>query len=89
MPQISLAKSFTRRCAKLNPVLVKQAEDALKKFVANPLQPSLNFEKVVGTHSYHTIRINGSDRLVLRRMAKATYEVVDLGTHTYVYNLYG
>lgn len=89
MPSISLSKTFRRRCEKSQPDLVAQAQAALSKFVSNPHQHSLNFEKVKGRADYHTIRVNGGDRLVLRKTGKDSYDVIDFGSHTYIYNSYG
>jgi len=56
------------------------AKDSLKKFIADPKLPGLNFEPVRNATGFFTIRANAGDRIVLEK-SEGGYAVVDIGSH--------
>jgi hypothetical protein len=66
----------------------KRVFTALDQFAENPWHPSLNFEKVKGT-AYCTIRVNRGDRIALLKTGPDGYDLIDVGSHDYVYRTFG
>jgi mRNA-degrading endonuclease RelE of RelBE toxin-antitoxin system len=79
---------FKQALANLDSKKLSQARKAVKKFIANPFLPGLNFEQLGGTDSY-TIRVNKGFRICMRKVAPRTFDLVDVGTHDYIYKNYG
>lgn len=85
---LSYTKRFVRSLRGLTPEQAAGAAKALQLFMEDTRHPSLNFEKVQST-SYCTIRVNQGDRIALRRTGSQAYDVVDVGSHDYIYRKYG
>jgi len=66
--------------SKLPPNRREAAKDSLKKFIADPKLPGLNFEPVRNATGFFTIRANAGDRIVLEKIEDG-YLVADIGTH--------
>ena len=79
---------FIRAYKKLAPDLKVRVDDALRKFLADPRQPGLHFERLSGSE-YRTIRpVQGRWRIVLRGKGDE-FELVDVDSHKIVDKKYG
>ena len=87
-PAVISAKSFERDCKKLSSQRNDSVIEALKLFLRNPKQSSLNFESVSGHKGYFTIRSTLKDRILLRKIDAQSYEAVAVGNHDYIYESY-
>jgi mRNA-degrading endonuclease RelE of RelBE toxin-antitoxin system len=80
--RLVVSERFIRRVERLPPHRAKAARRALAKFLAQPLLPGLNFEKLRNlSEDYWSIRSGKGDRIVLKRIADNDFEAVDVGTH--------
>lgn len=80
--RLLVSDRFLRRLGRLPPHRAKAAQRALAKFLAEPLLPGLNFEKLRNlSEDYWSIRSGKGDRIVLKRLADDEFEAVDVGTH--------
>jgi len=89
MPVLRPSKKFEKGLKRLPDTAARHAAAALKKFMENPQHPSLNFEKVKHSKNKLTIRFGKGPRIVLNKIDADTYEIVDIGTHDYIYKTYG
>lgn len=88
MAKTTPTAKFTRAFGKCD--VQDRVLEALKLFHSNPRHPSLHFEKLKGTGSYRTIRVDrGRWRIVLRDRGHDEYDLVDMGRHDYVDRNYG
>lgn len=80
--RLLVSDQFLRRVERLPPHRAKAARRALAKFLAEPLLPGLNFEKLrTVSADYWSIRSGKGDRILLKRLADDQFEAVDVGTH--------
>lgn len=79
---------FDKAMRHLGPTQRKRAAKSLAQFVENPRHPSLHFEKLSGS-DYCTIRVERNFRIVLKDLGGDLYELLDIGSHDYVYRQYG
>lgn len=86
--ELVFSKRFLKSLGRLTDDQAAATKAALKQFMDDNHHPGLNFEKVKSTH-YCTIRVNQGDRVALRRSGPQQYEVVDVGSHDYIYRRYG
>jgi hypothetical protein len=87
-PLLVPSKRFRRSVEALNDVNRDHVARALKLFIKAPMHPGLNFEKVKAT-AFCTIRATRGIRIVLRKVASQTYDLVDVGEHDFIYKKYG
>lgn len=80
---------FKKAVIALDDVSRKRAQKVLKLFMENPRHPSLNFEVVLSSDSYFTIRVDRGRRILLEAIDINTYRVFDVGSHDYIYRKYG
>lgn len=78
---------FEKAVKRLGPDLRKRAAKSLKQFIENPRHPHLHFEKL--STGYRTIRVDRNFRIVLREIDKLTYDLIDVGDHTRIYQEFG
>lgn len=83
-PTRRFEKSFKRLDARLQ----QRAAKSITQFSENPRHGHLHFEKLKGS-DYLTIRVDSNFRIVLREAEKGVYDLVDVGSHTDVYQAYG
>jgi plasmid maintenance system killer protein len=89
MPQLTPSERFDKALAKMDANAALQALEAIRLCIENTRHPGLNFEKVKGTKANYTIRANGGNRICLRKTGKGQYDIVDVGSHDYIYKNYG
>lgn len=80
--------AFLKALNRLPPHRQRAAVRALKKFMGDPILPSLDFRALSGAAGYHIIDPGSGDRIILRKDEEAavdTYEAVDVGPHDNVY----
>lgn len=89
---MTIAVTLTGAFKQYRKRLSSQRDDAvivaLREFMANPKQRSLNFELVTGHKGYFTIRSSLVDRVLLRRVGPQAYEAVAVGNHDLIYGAY-
>jgi len=78
---VAVTPAFLKAANKLPPDRVKKLAATIKKFVAEPKIPSLDFRPLKGTSDYYVIDSTGGDRVILRKLDDQHYEAVDCGTH--------
>lgn len=80
--------AFLRSLKRLSKSDAEDATSALERFLVDPQQKSLNFERVKSRKGYFTIRANYSIRVLLRQVAPQEFEIVAVGNHDYIYERY-
>lgn len=80
-------KRFEKRVKTLGPEERSRTAKSLKQFLANYRHPSLNFEKL--STGYYTIRVDLNFRIAMRKNADGSYDLLDVDTHSSLYNRYG
>lgn len=89
MIELHFDDRFKKALLSLDAVSVKRAQKALRLFVENPRHPSLNFEQVLSSDDYFTIRVDRGRRILLQATDITTFRVFDVGSHDYIYRRYG
>jgi mRNA-degrading endonuclease RelE of RelBE toxin-antitoxin system len=85
--KIRATPRFKRAYKKLSSSAQAAVDQALRRFVENPRNPGLHFEKL--QHSdYRTIRVGLGIRIVLRG-EDSEFDLVDIGGHDSVDRNYG
>jgi hypothetical protein len=79
---------FQKAFHALGPEQQQRAAKSLELFEENPRHPSLHFEKLTGS-VYRTIRVDRNHRIVLREADDGVFDLLDVGTHDYVYRRFG
>lgn len=88
MPTIWRTRKFDRSLQALAHDRQVRAAKSLQLFSDNPRHPSLHFEKLGGSDC-RTIRVDRNHRIVLIEVSEDVYEVIDIGSHDYIYSKFG
>jgi hypothetical protein len=86
--QLTPTGAFQRCLKRLSRADAEDTLAALKRFVVNRNDKSLNFEKLRSRPGYYTIRSNYSVRVLLKSTGPDSFDIVIVGNHDYVYERY-
>lgn len=78
--QLSITPRFQKDLAQLDDKTKQSVFIALRKFMFEPKNSGLNFEKLSGLNELYSIRISQGSRIILRKVDKV-YEVARVGKH--------
>jgi plasmid maintenance system killer protein len=71
-----------RKAARRVPTRIRErAAEALERFMIEPGQPGLHFERLAGWDSMYSIRVTRGYRILLMREADGVFAAVDIGSH--------
>jgi addiction module RelE/StbE family toxin len=80
------SKRFKRHYRKLPSALQARADERLSLFSEDPFCPQLNNHPLHGEHSdKRSINIGGDYRIVYREIETSIYLLIDIGTHSELY----
>ncbi|KQX34827.1 hypothetical protein ASD04_15675 [Devosia sp. Root436] len=88
MVALHRTRRFDKRVAALGSEERTRALKSLKQFLADPRHPSLHFEKLSGS-DYRTIRVDMNFRIVMLQNFDGSFDLIDVDSHSTIYNKYG
>lgn len=86
--ELVLSPTFIAHIKKLPPDRQKGIKSKLRLFRQNPEGNSLRYRPLEPFNDLYIINGKGGDRIILKRINEAKYEVLDVGPHDNVYRRY-
>lgn len=82
--RLLMSEASKKVLRKVEPSLREDVEQALKRFVVDPMDTKLRFEKYKGFDNLYTIRANYSLRIYMADDGGMAMQIVHVGNHDYV-----